>query len=439
MASFPTGRPYDLILFGATGYIGSLIARYLSASSPTTLKWAVSGRNMFKLQELVHTLEKDNPHRPAPGIVLASLARQDLDRMTTQADLVINVTGPFCKYGTPVVEACIRNRAAYVDSTGEHVWVNEIAARFHDQARAQNTIIIPQCAIESSPPDIMCLALANCISEHQLSPLSPVSFSIEHSWPGYTGGTIASIFAVLETYSLSQMNAAGDPLASCLPGAGQHNPYPAPILPVYHDPFLGPLTFNPSAMTDRATVMRTWSLLQVHGEENERYGDSFSLNGYQRASSMLQGWFSFLGMSVAVLFVILIPPIRSLLKWMAPPPGTGPEVGKHENHFVEWRAVVSAGANGIDTGNKAIGVMRVDMDVYNCVAMMVSEAALTLLEQQAAVGEGKQASSLAMSLGGGILTPATLGWDYINKLKAAGLFMEVDMLRGGGSPTKKLK
>ncbi|OBT75967.1 hypothetical protein VF21_05749 [Pseudogymnoascus sp. 05NY08] len=428
MASFPTRRTYDLIVFGATGYIGSLIARYLSANAPTTLKWAVSGRNMSKLQDLVHTLEKDYPRRTGPGVVLASLARQDLERMTAQTRLVVNVAGPFCKNGTSVVEACLSNRTAYVDSTGEHVWANEIAARFHDQAHAQNTIIIPQCAIESSPPDLMCYALANCISKHQHAPSSPVSCSIDHSWPGYSGGTIASILAGLETYSLSQMNAAGAPLASCLPDAGPHSPYPAPILPVRHDALLGPLTFNPSAMADRATVMRTWSLLQVHGEESERYGNSFRFNGYQRASSMLQGWFSFLGMSVAVLFVVLIPPIRSLLRWLAPPPGTGPEVLRHEKHFVEWRAVVSAGVNGIDTGNKAIGVMRVDMDVYSCGAMMVSEAALTLLEQQAAVGGGKRNSSLAMTLGGGVLTPATLGWDYIERLKTAGLHMEVDML-----------
>lgn len=297
--------------------------------------------------------------------------------------------------------------------------------------------IIPQCAVESAPPDLMCYALANCMSKHQHAPLSPVSFSIDHSWPGYSGGTIASILASLETYSLSQMNAAGAPLASCLPNTGPYSPYPTPILPVRYDALLGPLTFNPSAMADRAAVMRTWSLLQVHGEKSEQYGNSFSFNGYQRASGILQGWLSFLGMSIAALFVILIPPVRSLLKWLAPPPGTGPEIQKHEKHYVEWRAVVSAGVNDIDTGDKAIGVMRVDIDVYNCVAMMVSEAALTLLEQQAAVDGGERKSSLAMRLGGGVLTPATLGWDYIERLKKAGLHIEVDMLRSGVSMLKK--
>ncbi|KFY86891.1 hypothetical protein V498_07354 [Pseudogymnoascus sp. VKM F-4517 (FW-2822)] len=93
MASFPTGRTYDLIVFGATGYIGSLIARYLSANAPETLKWAVSGRNMSKLQDLVHTLERDYPRRTGPFVVLASLARQDLERMTAQTRLVVNVAG----------------------------------------------------------------------------------------------------------------------------------------------------------------------------------------------------------------------------------------------------------------------------------------------------------------------------------------------------------
>lgn len=93
MASSPTCRPYDLVVFGATGYIGLLIARYLSANAPTTLKWAVSGRNMSKLQDLVNALEKDYPRRTCPGVVLASLAPEDLDRMTAQTRLVVNIAG----------------------------------------------------------------------------------------------------------------------------------------------------------------------------------------------------------------------------------------------------------------------------------------------------------------------------------------------------------
>jgi short subunit dehydrogenase-like uncharacterized protein len=250
-------------------------------------------------------------------------------------------------------------------------------------------------------------------------------FTIQHSWTGYSGGTIASILAGLEMYSLRQMMAASAPRASCIPDAGPHRPHPAPNLPVRRDRFLGDLTFNPSAMADQAVVMRTWSLLQRYGDRAERYGDRFSFLGYTAAQSWLQAWSSFLTMSIAVFCTLLFPPLRWLLRWLSPQPGTGPQLKPGERHFVEWKATVAA--DGADVSEpSALGVMRINTDVYSVCATLVSEAALTLLQ----VLEGKEEGSMAKKLGGGILTPASLGIPYVQRLEKAGLQWKVTEIKG---------
>ncbi|RHZ48086.1 hypothetical protein CDV55_101663 [Aspergillus turcosus] len=409
-------RPYDLIVYGATGYLGSLVVQYLWVNGPRSLRWAVAGRSEKKLVALLDSLGQAQSHRTLPHIMVTTLSGEDLGSMASQTRLVLNTVGPFCKYGTPVVVACIENSTAYVDSTGEHVWTQQLAAQWHEKAMVNKAIIIPQCAVESSPPDLMTLLLARRLRR----PLGPVFFSIQHTWTGYSGGTIASILAGLETYSIRQMMAASAPRATCIPDAGPHQPHPPPVLPVRRDRFLGNLTFNPSAMADQAVVMRTWSLLQRYGPRTERYGERFSFQGYAAAQSWLQAWTSFLVMSLAVFFILMFPPLRWLLRWLSPQPGTGPQVNPADKHFVEWKATVAVDGEDVSEPD-AVGVMRMNTDVYSACATLVSEAALTLLE----VLDGKEDGSMVRKLGGGVLTPASLGMLYVERLEKAGLEWKV--------------
>lgn len=158
--------------------------------------------------------------------------------------------------------------------------------------------------------------LATCISKRtpaHLTSTGPLRFSIRHGWPGIGSGPIISGLASLSNYPLSQINRASAPLACTVPDAGPHNPYPSHVLPVRHEKFLGPVTFNPSALADRAVVMRTWSLLQRYGGKEEKYGERFSLTGYTSASNIFAGRLQFVGLSTAVAIVVLSPPLRWLI------------------------------------------------------------------------------------------------------------------------------
>jgi hypothetical protein len=88
-------RPYDLIIYGATGYLGSLIARYLIAHAPTTLSWAIAGRDESKLDQLLAELKTrvaDHDRKP-PGIIKASLNQDELNAMVSQGRVLLNTVG----------------------------------------------------------------------------------------------------------------------------------------------------------------------------------------------------------------------------------------------------------------------------------------------------------------------------------------------------------
>lgn len=86
-------RPYDLIVYGATGYLGSLVVQYLWANSPRTLRWAVAGRSEKKLVTLVDSLDRSQSHRNLPPVIVSTLNSDDLGRMASQTRLVLNTVG----------------------------------------------------------------------------------------------------------------------------------------------------------------------------------------------------------------------------------------------------------------------------------------------------------------------------------------------------------
>ena len=276
--------------------------------------------------------------------------------------------------------------------------------------------------------------LATCISKRSpahITSTGPLRFSIRHGWPGIGSGPIISGLASLSNYSLSQINRASAPLACIVPDAGPHNPYPSNVLPVRHEKFLGPVTFNPSALADRAVVMRTWSLLQRYGEKEEKYGERFSFTGYTSASNMFAAWLQFVGLSTAVAVIILLPPLRWLIQLLAPQIGSGPIVHEDEKWSVEWKAVAEADLKDGSAEATAVGVMLVDVDVFTCCAILAAEAALTLVDDLGSLLNVDDRGSLAMRLGGGVLTPASLGSGYIERLQRAGFQIRVGWLEEG--------
>ncbi len=197
------------------------------------------------------------------------------------------------------------------------------------------------------------------------------------------------------------------------------------MLLVGHEKFLGPVTVNPSASADRAVVMRTWSLFQRYGRKEEKYGERFSFTGYTSTGNLFAAWLHFAGLSIAVATILLLPPLRWLIALLAPRMGPGPVVHEDEKWSVEWKAVAEADLKDGGAEATAVGVMHVAVDVFTCCAMLAAEVALTLVDELGSRADVDDRASLAMRLGGGVLTPASLGSRYIERLQRAGFQIRV--------------
>ena len=158
-------REYELILYGATGYTGKYCAEHLQSTAPTDLKWAIAGRNASKLQTIAAELKQQNPDRAQPGVEAINHEPADLEQLASKTTVLISCVGPFWKFGTPVIEACAKQGTHYIDITGEVPWVHDMISRFHDLAKQNQCVLIPQCGIDSVPSDLMAYVLVKHVRE----------------------------------------------------------------------------------------------------------------------------------------------------------------------------------------------------------------------------------------------------------------------------------
>ena len=424
-------RKYDLIVLGATGYTGKLCAEYITTSLPTSLKWAVAGRSQPKLSGLVDELKGMCLDRIQPGksitlsctwisayrkpeIEISTLDPRDLHTLTRKTRLLINTIGPYYLYSSPVVEACAKSGTHYLDVTGESPWVLEMITKYHETAKANHAIIIPEIAMESAPSDMMAFALTQLIRK-ELSVGTKEVVGCMHEIKGTpSGGSIATALGLLDHYSLKEVaKSAGTWASSPIPRTGpQDGPsLISKLFGVRKVPGLGTLTTLISAGPNVATVQRSWGLL----EGGKLYGPNFTYHEYLSVRNT--------AIAVAVHFVfaffslaVALPPIRWLAKKCFYAPG-GPPKHKTSNEAFEFRAIATAD-QGCPHPRRAFARFRWDGSIYYFTGICLAEAAMVILNDD----------DLVQRLDGGILTPATLGQAFIDRMIRAGIKFEVEML-----------
>ncbi len=173
-------KAFDLVLFGATGFAGRQAAAYLKASMPQGLRWAIAGRDRGRLEALgvgVPILVAD-ARRPA-----------EVDAIVSATRVVATTAGPFKLYGDPLVEACVRLGAHYVDISGETARIRNLIDRHHASAKAAGVRIVNFCAVSSAPADLGVYLLNKALGGR----LTEAKGFCELGGGSFSGGTIASI------------------------------------------------------------------------------------------------------------------------------------------------------------------------------------------------------------------------------------------------------
>lgn len=150
-------RPYDLVLFGATGFTGQLTAEYLARRGGEKLRWAIAGRNLEKLRMVRARLTDISAHcRELPLLVADSEDAASLREVVDATRVVISTVGPYIHYGEKLVAACAHAGTDYVDLTGEPEFVDRMWLRYHETARESGARIVHCCGFDSIPHDLGC-------------------------------------------------------------------------------------------------------------------------------------------------------------------------------------------------------------------------------------------------------------------------------------------
>ncbi|OJD34816.1 saccharopine dehydrogenase [Diplodia corticola] len=405
-------RQYELVLLGATGYTGKLTAEHITTSLPTDLKWAIAGRNEKKLANVAEGLKKLNSDRPQPDIKVLELKGEELDNLVQSTRLVISTVGPFMKYGTPVVEACAKHGTHYLDCTGEVPWVLEMINKYHDVAKANGAIMIPQSGVDSVPADLIAYVAATHIRQTLGLGTAEVLDAAElNAKP--SGGTLLTGLSLFDHYSLAQIGKALSPFALS-PVQPQSRTSPgglvSKILGVRQDKDLGYLTDWVGAKVDGAIVERSWGLL----DGGKLYGPKFSFSEHMPTKSALSGALVHFGMVFSMMF-LAIPPVRWIAKKLIYQPGDGPEMESTKNDYLYHKAIATADSS---KGERAVVEFRFNGSMYYFTGLALAEAAMVILRG----GETE-----AKKLGGGILTPATLGGEYVERLRKANTEIRVQL------------
>ncbi|MFP4518064.1 MAG: saccharopine dehydrogenase family protein [Oceanicaulis sp.] len=187
-------REFDIVVYGATGFTGRLVAEFLASHHPE-LNFAMAGRSEGKLKSV-----RDEIGAPAdtPLIVADSDDHQSLLSMSGRAEAVISTVGPYQLYGEPLLRACALNGTDYVDLCGEPAWMKDMIEKYDAQAKESGARLVLSCGFDSVPFDLGVLFLQEEAIRRSGQPITRVKGRVRSMKGTFSGGTAASLRATMQ-------------------------------------------------------------------------------------------------------------------------------------------------------------------------------------------------------------------------------------------------
>ena len=421
-------REFDIVLFGATGFVGRLTARHLAAEADPTVRIALAGRSLPRLREVSRDL---GPAAESwPLLVVDATDVQAVTDLAARARVVVTTVGPYVKYGGPLATACAEAGTHYCDLTGEVLFVHRSIAANSEAAQRTGARIIHACGFDSIPSDLGVWLTAQA-ARADGAELGRTHLAVRTLKGGFSGGTVDSARTQVDELKTDKAarRVMGDPWALA---DGGRPPRPAAgtaaapqrgglgglldtvtrASPVKRDAdnghFTGPFVM---AAFNTRIVARSASLLG--------YGDGFRYVEYTDFGGGPAGALAAGAMSVGLgagLAGFAFGPTRALLDRVLPKPGEGPSEENQQNGRLKVDVTAEA-----TNGARYRTTVTVPYDPgYLGTAYMLGQAALCLVE------DGEQLPDAA-----GVLTPATaLGAPLVERLRAHRFTLQTERLPG---------
>jgi short subunit dehydrogenase-like uncharacterized protein len=395
---------YDVVVFGATGFTGRLVAEYLleTYAADGALRWAMAGRNEAKLREVAAGLGAE----AVPVLLADSGDPASLERLAEQTRVVCSTVGPYALYGSDLVAACAGSGTHYCDLTGEVQWMRRMIDAHSDAAESSGARIVHNCGFDCIPSDLGTLFLQNAMLARYGVPAAHIRLRVNAFAGAFSGGTVASLMNVME-------EAVGDRklrrlLTDPYSLNPNRNPDAAPTGPdrddqrgAIYDPDFGrwTLPFIMAAINTRV-VRRSNALMGFPYGEQFRYEEAMlaprfmgPLSARLAAGAMMAG-----ALSMAV------PPVRAVARRLLPSPGEGPDREQRERGYFD---IYLYGEHPEDRELDLIARVQGDRDPgYGSTSKMLAEAAVCLAQDE-------------LDCGGGFWTPAAaMGQRLIERLES---------------------
>lgn len=391
-------REFDLVLLGATGFTGKLVAEYLARCDDKP-RWAIVGRNADKLAAL---------NMNVPIVVADALDPSAMDALAKRTKVICTTAGPYAKYGSEVVAACAANGTHYCDLAGEVQWMRRMIDAHHDRAKSTGARIVHTCGFDSIPSDLGTWAVQREFRATYGEPASHVTALFGEQSGALSGGTIAS---GMET---AREGGESREVRKILA-----NPYaldPDPDAPHPSSPDEASIGWNadlkmftvPFVMAGINTrvVRRAHALSGYPWGNDFVYREVMSTPGNAKGLAMAVG---ITGALAGLAFAMKRPALRAQLAKRAPKPGEGPTLAQRERGHWKVRFVAK---NGDHKLVYIVGDAHGDPG-YASTAKMLSESALSLARDP-------------LTSSGGVTTPSVaMGSQLYDRLRKIGLTFEV--------------
>jgi short subunit dehydrogenase-like uncharacterized protein len=399
-----TARELDVVVWGATGYAGRLVADYLAtAPSARGLRWALAGRNRAVLERL-----REELRAPELEIIVADARDpRGLETMCARAAVVATTVGPYAVHGDTLVAACVKTSTHACDLAGEPPWIRRTIDQHHQAAAASGAKIVHSCGFDSIPSDLGVLMLDEAMRARGRR-LARVDTFFGESKGRPSGGTIASLLQVQEELARNRSlwRLVADPYAFV---PGERGPDTRDVTGVRYDSRLGRWTAPfPMAPINAPTVRRSNALLAHRYGKELRYREQMSLFPGARGAAAAAVVTAGFGAFVAAL---QIPLVRRLIASRLAASGSGPSAEERAAGYFVVRFIAEAqGAPSLTLHGRCED--RRDPG-YGSTAVMLAESAMCLAKD-------------GLEPAGGVLTPASaMGMALLARLRAAGMRWEV--------------
>ena len=379
-------KDFDIIIWGATGFTGRLVAEYIFKNySSEKLNWAIAGRDKKKLINVRDKIADEN----IPIIIADSFDEVSLTKMTQKTKVICSTVGPYSKYGSLLVKSCIKTNTHYCDLAGETQWIRKIVDTYHQEAKNKKVKIVNSCGFDSIPSDIGVYFIHKNLPDVNIK-LDNISMRLSGFKGSLSGGTYASMNNIITEASKDSL------IRKILTNPYGLNPEGQRSGPDKRD--LNKVKYDEDSKSWIAPFMmagiNTKIVRRSNALSNYSYGKNFTYDESVMTGDGFKGRIKAIISVLPLIFLSAKPGslLKRIFNYFTPKPGQGPNENERENGYYSMRFYIRY-------NDKSRALVRVTGDRdpgYGSTSKMLAESAICLSKDSLKDTYGIITPSIAM-------------------------------------------